>query len=206
MAPSNIPATQQPSEAVDVGDTRTENEARGETGRGRGRGRGGRDRARREAHNAEASAADIAHEQTQEDTGAEQTRTAAQPPVLQHNGQAHAIVSAPAREQTVSPMSVAVDAPVASSLPPTTQAAPVRFELPLGDLHQIVQAAGLQWVNSDADKVRATLEAMAREPKAAHVPRVITAAATVDEGPLVLVETKRDLHQVKLPFETEAAS
>ena len=35
-----------------------------------------------------------------------------------------------------------------------------------------------------------------------HVPREIPPVAAVDDGPLVLVETKKDLSQVKLPFET----
>ena len=34
------------------------------------------------------------------------------------------------------------------------------------------------------------------------VPREIPPVAAVDEGPLVLVETEKDLSQVKLPFET----
>jgi len=36
------------------------------------------------------------------------------------------------------------------------------------------------------------------------VPREIVAVAAVDEGPLVMVETKKDLAQIKLPFETTA--
>jgi ribonuclease E len=34
------------------------------------------------------------------------------------------------------------------------------------------------------------------------VPREIVTVATADEGPLVMVETRKDLGQVKLPFET----
>lgn len=75
------------------------------------------------------------------------------------------------------------------------------FELPLPQLQQVAQSAGLQWVNSDADKVRAVQEAMAREPKPVHIPRVITPVVLADDGPLVLVETRKDLSQVKLPFE-----
>ena len=47
-------------------------------------------------------------------------------------------------------------------------------------------------------------EAMAREPKPAHVPRETKPVVAVDEGPLVLVETRKDLSQFKLPFETNA--
>jgi ribonuclease E len=38
------------------------------------------------------------------------------------------------------------------------------------------------------------------------VPRERPAPVVIDEGPLVLVETRRDLSQVKLPFETPSAS
>ena len=75
------------------------------------------------------------------------------------------------------------------------------FELPLPQLQQVAQSAGLQWVNSDADKVRAVQEAMAREPKPVHIPRVTTPVVLAYDGPLVLVETRKDLSQVKLPFE-----
>ncbi len=75
--------------------------------------------------------------------------------------------------------------------------------MPLGDLQAIAQAAGLEWVNSDADKIRATQEAMAAEPKPVHVPRERPPAVVIDEGPLVLVETRKDLAQIKLPFEQQ---
>lgn len=66
----------------------------------------------------------------------------------------------------------------------------------------MAQAAGLEWVNSDAAKVGAVQSAMAAEPAPARVPRERKPAAMADEGPLVLVETRKDLSQVKLPFET----
>jgi len=43
---------------------------------------------------------------------------------------------------------------------------------------------------------------MASEPAPAHVPRERKPTAVIDEGPLVLVETRKDLSQIKLPFET----
>lgn len=76
------------------------------------------------------------------------------------------------------------------------------FVLPVNALQAVVESSGLQWVGSDADKIRAVQDAMAREPKAAHVPRERKAVAPVDEGALVLVETRKDLSQIKLPFET----
>jgi ribonuclease E len=58
-------------------------------------------------------------------------------------------------------------------------------------------------VNSDTDKVRAVQAAMAAEPKPVHVPREPNPPVVLDEGPLVLVETRRDLSQMKLPFEVQ---
>ena len=91
--------------------------------------------------------------------------------------------------------------PVELASPPP-QAAPEPFVLPLGTLEAIAESAGLQWVNSDAEKIRAAREAMAREPAPIHVPRERKPVQRIDEGPLVLVETRKDLSQIKLPFET----
>ena len=44
---------------------------------------------------------------------------------------------------------------------------------------------------------------MANEPRPVHVPRVPRPPVVIDEGPLVLVETRKDLSQMKLPFEQQ---
>lgn len=75
------------------------------------------------------------------------------------------------------------------------------FELPVQDLHAVAQNTGLQWVNSDSDKIAAVQAAIAAEPRPIHVPRLRPPAVVIDEGPLVLVETRRDLRDLKLPFE-----
>ena len=75
------------------------------------------------------------------------------------------------------------------------------YQLPLQDLAQVASSSGLQWVNSDAAKIAEIQAAMAAEPKVAHVPRERAAAVGIDNGPLVLVETKRDLRNMSLPFE-----
>jgi ribonuclease E len=75
------------------------------------------------------------------------------------------------------------------------------FQLPVDELAQIAAGSGLQWVNSDAQKIAAAQAAMAAEPKPIHVPRERPPVIVVDEGPLVLVETKRDLRELRLPFE-----
>ncbi len=87
---------------------------------------------------------------------------------------------------------VAAPAPLAAS-----------FVLETDALQAVAESAGLQWVNSDAEKIRAAQEAMASEAKPVHAARVPKPAAAVDDGPLVLVETRRDLSQVKLPFEVQ---
>jgi ribonuclease E len=90
-------------------------------------------------------------------------------------------------------------APVAAQAP--SRVPQVRpFQLPVDDLMNVAQGSGLQWVMSDADKIAAARAAMAAEPKPVHVPRERPPAVVVDEGPLVLVETKRDLRNLQLPF------
>jgi ribonuclease E len=75
------------------------------------------------------------------------------------------------------------------------------FSLPLTDLEQVAQSSGLIWVNSDAEKIAAAQAAMAAEPKQIHVPREPITLVIEDVGPLILVETKRDLRNMELPFE-----
>ena len=75
------------------------------------------------------------------------------------------------------------------------------FALPKEDLIQVAQGSGLQWVNTNADSVAKVQAAIAAEAQAVHVPRERPAAVNVDAGPLVLVETKRDLRNMTLPFE-----
>jgi ribonuclease E len=102
----------------------------------------------------------------------------------------------------VAPAPVAVE--VVAPAPAPAPAAPVvaaPFVLPLATLADLARDAGLEWVNSDAEKVAQVQAAIAAEPKPIHVPRDIKPVVLVDEGPLILVETRRDLSQVKLPFE-----
>ncbi len=76
--------------------------------------------------------------------------------------------------------------------------------LPLSDLQALAAEVGLEWVGSDADKVAAAQAAIAAEPKPVHVPRAPRPPVVLDEGPLVLVETRKDLSQLKLPFDQKA--
>ena len=76
------------------------------------------------------------------------------------------------------------------------------YELPMQDLTAVAQSSGLQWVNSDRSKIAEVNAAIAAEPKRVHVPRERPVAAASTVSPLVLVETKRDLGTMPLPFET----
>ena len=79
------------------------------------------------------------------------------------------------------------------------------YDLPMQDLVQVAQGSGLQWVNSDAGKIAEAQAAIAAEVKPAHTPRERPASVASSEGPLVLVETKRDLREMALPFEKPVA-
>jgi ribonuclease E len=95
------------------------------------------------------------------------------------------------------PVAPVMAAPMAPPAPPKVEP----FVLQVTTLEQVAQSAGLQWVNSDAEKIRQVQAAIAAEPPPVHVPRERKPLAVADEGPLVQVETRRDLSQVKLPFE-----
>jgi ribonuclease E len=103
------------------------------------------------------------------------------------------------------PAPVPAPAPVAAA--PAAPVAPVvpKFDLPLADLNSLAGSAGLEWVHSNADSVQAAQQAIADAPKAVHVPRERPPMVVVDEGPLVLVETRKDLSQIKLPFDNQAS-
>jgi ribonuclease E len=94
-------------------------------------------------------------------------------------------------------------APLASPEPTAATGRP--FELPMNDLHALAASAGLEWVNSDAQRIQVVRDAMANEPRPARVPRAPRPRAVMDDGPLVLVETRKDLSQLKLPFDSAAA-
>ncbi|MFM2050532.1 MAG: hypothetical protein RL682_1023, partial [Pseudomonadota bacterium] len=72
-------------------------------------------------------------------------------------------------------------------------------------LHQVASDSGLQWINTDADRVNAVQAAIAAEPLPQHLPRERPAAVVLDNRPLVLVETKRDLRNMTLPFEQDSS-
>lgn len=113
-----------------------------------------------------------------------------------------ALAALTARSEPVVPAraaspAAAPTAPKAAGLP-RVQA----YALPIDAMNQVAQSSGLEWVNSNPEKVAQVQAAIAAEPRPVHVPRVIPPVVVVNEGPLVLVETRKDLRSVTLPFET----
>ena len=194
-------------------------------------GRDRRDRAPRDALAAQAeegvaAAAAPAAPQTREETPAEPVRSSYfSLPVESAHTQAP--VSSPVADAKVAvraavePVAVVVPeqrasqpAPAAVRTPraaPTPVAAPVAgglpkvqaFALSIEALHQVAHSSGLEWVNSNAEKVALVQAAIAAEPKPVHVPREPKTVVLPDDGPLVLVETRKDLRNMPLPFEVQ---
>jgi ribonuclease E len=106
---------------------------------------------------------------------------------------------APTPAAAPAPRPAPVSAPAASTLPKVQT-----YDLPLQDLAQVAESSGLQWVNSDAAKIAEAKAAIAAEVKPIQVPRERPAPVVSEEAPLVLVETKRDLASMSLPFEKSA--
>ncbi|WP_425261520.1 Rne/Rng family ribonuclease [Rubrivivax sp. RP6-9] len=200
------------AEAADTqsgSDTGTEPAAATEGGErdgGRRRGRG-RDRLRREPREPGADNGDVAGEIVPAEAGGGEV-TPAEAGVEAATAAAPAgvaeVEAAPAAPPPAAPAraSAPAPAPMAAAAPAPAPVVIQRFELPVQALQALAGDAGLQWVQSDAEKIAAAQAAIAAEPKPAHVPRAPKPVVVVDEGPLVLVETRKDLSQLKLPFET----
>lgn len=79
------------------------------------------------------------------------------------------------------------------------QIAPSIF--PIEELQALTRSANLIWVHSDSDKVRDAQALIAALPRPIHIPRAPRPPSIIDEGPLVLVETRKDLSQLRMPFD-----
>jgi ribonuclease E len=188
MAPEAMPAEQQPLEGM------TEAQAQPETRRDEGRREDGEER--RERRSRDRYGRDRRERGPREEVAAAPIESAmivpdaevieATQPVMKHEA---AAPQAPQSAQQAAPR----------RMPKVTP-----FELPIEQLNQVAEGSGLQWVNSDAGKIAAVRAAIAAEPKPVHVPRERPPIIVIDEGPLVLVETRRDLRDLKLPFEQQA--
>ena len=182
-------------------------EADGDNGEGRRRSRRDRSRRgeRRERAEGDQSAeqsdvAAIAGEETPPAEGLSLTLPVPSadtgPFTLAESAEPAAAVMAEVAPETVAPV---VEAPEPAPTP-----APAPFVLPMEALADLAKSAGLEWINSDADKIRVVQEIIANEPKPVRVPRERKPALVLDEGPLILVETRKDLNQVQLPFDMTA--
>ena len=205
VQPDQMPAAQAEASSAGPDDSAAAEGDRASAAPAReGRRRGGRggNRQRREsaAEGTEAQPSEV-----QEDLAAAMAGDSAQPeptvPVAAEplTQQAAPELVAAAAQPTPVP---AAPAPASTPVAAPAAVSGVPFVLDADDLRAVAQAAGLEWVGSDAAKVAAAREALAREPKPVHVPREPRPVVIVDEGPLVLVETRKDLAQIRLPFET----
>ncbi len=112
------------------------------------------------------------------------------------------VVAPVAAAPAVAPIAVA-EVPAAPAATSTGLPKIASYTLPLADMQAVASAAGLVWVNSDAERIAAVQAAIAAEPKPVHVPRERKPVVAQDEGPLILVETRKDLAAMVLPFERE---
>ena len=67
------------------------------------------------------------------------------------------------------------------------------YTMPESELAQVASQAGLQWVSTDAGRAAVVQAAIAAEPRPVHIPRERASLVVADDGPLILVETRRDL-------------
>jgi ribonuclease E len=196
-----LPAVEATPGVPETGDREGARRRRRRGGRGRGRDEAGADGVTIDAEDSVASTQPIAvaYEPEAEAPAEEQRQAVA--PMIELPETARA--ATPPTEAPITASQIESAAPRAAPAVAMT-AAPIAatpYVLPTDTLDAIARDAGLQWVNSDADKIRAVQEAMAGEPKPIHVPRLPKPRVVVDEGPLVLVETKKDLSQIRLPFD-----
>ncbi|SCC92685.1 fused ribonucleaseE: endoribonuclease; RNA-binding protein; RNA degradosome binding protein [Thiomonas sp. X19] len=97
------------------------------------------------------------------------------------------------------PASMSTHEQARASAPAAGHADSLPALLPVQDLQSVVQAAGLQWVQSDPARVEQAQRAMRKIPAPAHAPRVRKPKAMQDEGPLLLVETRKQLPSLQIP-------
>ncbi len=155
----------------------------------------------------QAAAAPVSTPDTAQDSHAQAVPSAAPATAVaaQTDVTPHASAQPEVAPQAVAQSHATPQAAAPATAAPVAQAAPAMpavsaFVLPLENLQTVAQSSGLQWVNSDPQKIAAVQAAIAAEAAALHVPRERPAPVVLDDAPLVLVETKRDLGQMQLPI------
>jgi ribonuclease E len=205
-----------PSQQADRpdGERRERREGTGEQRERRSRDRYGRDRRERGGESGERgeqtqrkpqdTAQGEFFEQNQSLAGEESARGATEFVANEQLAQAPvAYVAAPAS----APMAAPTPSYAAPAAQPAVKAGMPKvgsFSLPVSEMDTVASGAGLQWVNSNPERIAAVKAQIAAEPKPIHIPRERPPAIVLDDGPLILVETKRDLRNMTLPFEQAA--
>ncbi len=191
-------STDMPQEAV-TSTPRAEGEAGQEERRERrSRDRYGRDRRER----SERTTSDAAHVAADTPTGTSEDTA----PVARPSRERRERFNASERQADTRVTEPQAAAPAAPATPARTGMPRIgSYELPLQSLSELAQSASMEWVQSNAERVAAVQAAIAAEPKPVHVPRERPAAVVLDEGPLILVETRKDLTQLNMPFEGQDA-
>ncbi|MBK7025827.1 MAG: Rne/Rng family ribonuclease [Polaromonas sp.] len=215
----------------DAQQSTTQDNVRGEKGERRSRDRYGRERRERTGERSERQNGDAQNQFSNDttDSPAPQTMPTAdrgQSYFAVANGSTASSIASSAGTPSETPAIDAVSEPQVkvqaiekidvASIPAKTPAsaksvvsmpAVTAYTLPATELTEVANNSGLQWVGSDASKVAAAQAAIAAEAAAApaHVPRERPAPVEIDSSPLIMVETKRDLRDMQLPFETPAA-
>jgi ribonuclease E len=107
-------------------------------------------------------------------------------------------VAVEAQPVAVEAQPVAVEAPVVAAPAPVATAPAAAREasrqngLSAETLQPVLEKAGLVWVNTDVDKLRAAQEAAAQSVKPARVVRERKPLPPVDSAPMQQVETGKD--------------
>jgi len=190
-APAEEPAaSQQPGER----------EAEGAGAPRRSRDRYGRNRRERSATaEADEAAEASANSQASAPSTTPASAPASAPAEVGHEAEAPArsYFNRPSAQAAAAAASAATSASVPTVSTPTV----TPFVLPLAELETLASAAGLQWVQSDLARIEQARAASAAQAPVPHAPRQPKAVQPPDDGPLVLVETRRDLRQLVLPHE-----
>jgi ribonuclease E len=171
----------------------------------RSRDRYGRDRRERNTNNDNAPAENASNEAGSDEASAAEAAPAPAPRSYfeRGNAQTQADNASPANPANASETKASASASAPAAAPSQAPAGlpkVQKYELPMASLIQVAEGSGLQWVNSDPQKIAQVQAAIAAEPKPVHVPRERPPAVVFDEGPLILVETRKDLSDMKLPF------
>lgn len=106
-----------------------------------------------------------------------------------------------AQAEKTSTSSQTADKGISIDLAAKTSSPTSVYTLPEQQLQALAQNAGLQWIATNPQRVAQVQEEIRNEPKPIRTPREPKPAIAMEEGPLVLVETKKDLRTMSLPFE-----